>query len=576
MTSLQPDGRIAANSPLRTAFARAIDGARRRWTTRLTGTVATLAVFGIASSAAALVIDGGPTYAPPGGGSCSVSPAVDSTHGPSETGGVTVTCSGLSPSSLAALYFGIRNDNFVQGDSELGTGGPTAGTNQFTVSSTTASSITYTGTTTIFDVVTAANHTVSTQLVLTLTTPLAGSVVATGGNPANNSNGDIADLFQITASSFSVSVNVKASDDQHPVAGNSCPAVFDPTKTRSCTGPCSPTDQDVSHVDLAFYFQALPTPTFTSTPTSTPTATPTSSPTRTPTSTPTVTSTPTGTPTDSPTGTPTDTPTETATPTETPTATFTATPVPTCVPEAGTCADNSQCCSLNCSMGACTGPTVTPTETPTSTITPTQTPTRTPTVTQTPTSTPTVTPIPGQCAPAPLGGCLVPAPAKGVFALSKKAGEPTKSKMGWKWNKGTDTNIADFGNPATGSTNYRLCVYDGTGTLIMQPSIPAGGMCSGKPCWKTTTKGFKYKDKLGTSNGVTGLSLSMNTAPGKAKIGVQGKGMNLLIPTLPLDQTTPVQVQLINSTTSVCWGASYSNPPGSRPADTLKWKDKND
>lgn len=146
--------------------------------------------------------------------------------------------------------------------------------------------------------------------------------------------------------------------------------------------------------------------------------------------------------------------------------------------------------------------------------------------------------------------------------------------MVWKWNKGQATSVArDLGDP-TMTTEYRLCIYDGTGSLKMDLAVPAGGTCSGKPCWKQTQKGFKYKDKLGTSAGVTGLTLQAGV-DGKAKIGATGKGVNLIVPMLPLNQTNPVRVQLINSTTTACWEASYLGPPTSRPGDT-KWKDKND
>src|SRR5262245_12998093 len=93
-----------------------------------------IAVVGLASNAAALTITGGPSLSPPGGATCSVSGT------PCQTGGATVTCTGLNTSAVRFLYFGVRADNFVQGDSETGTTGPTASTNNiFKISSTTAS-----------------------------------------------------------------------------------------------------------------------------------------------------------------------------------------------------------------------------------------------------------------------------------------------------------------------------------------------------------------------------------------------------------------------------------------------------
>jgi hypothetical protein len=472
---------------------------------KLYATFGLVAVLGAASIAWALTLHGGPTYAGSGGvtGSCVVSGNACTPPG------ATVTCTGLNPGSFQNLYYGIRNDQFVNGVKEVGSAGPVAGTDQFKSGT---GSITYTGTTTVHDNITGTNKAVNTKLVLTVTGGTA-SVVATGGNPANNSNGDIDELFKVTSTNLTVTVQVQAALSPGTPSAGSCPTVFDPTSTTDVT------DKDVSHVDLGFYFENIPTPTPTSTPTSTPTNTPTSTPTETPTIT--------------------NTPTVTDTPTETPTSTPTETHVE-------------------------------------GTDTPTETPTETPTVTDTPTQTPTSTLVPGECAPTPVSGCKAPTPQKGILLISKKTGDPTKSKLVWRWNKGAQTFPADLGNPLT-TTNYRLCIYDGTDSLIMQLAAPAGGTCGTKPCWRATNTGFVYKNKAGSATGLTVLRLKAGDAE-KAKVLVKGKGSNVSVPaTLPLTQTpNPVRAQLVNSTTSVCWEASYSSPPVNRQPNSQKWKDKND
>jgi len=45
-------------------------------------------------------------------------------------------------------------------------------------------------------------------------------------------------------------------------------------------------------------------------------------------------------------------------------------------------------------------------------------------------------------------------------------------------------------------------------------------------------------------------------SPGSAKIQAKGGGTNLHLPALPL--TTPVRVQLLQSSSSACWVATYS------------------
>jgi hypothetical protein len=165
---------------------------------------------------------------------------------------------------------------------------------------------------------------------------------------------------------------------------------------------------------------------------------------------------------------------------------------------------------------------------------------------------------------------------KGSFSLKKKSGDPTKSRLVWKWSKG-DTSLAELGDP-TVATDYRLCVYDSNDSILMDLLAPAAGTCDGKPCWKKAgTKGFNYRHKNGQANGITGINLRSNTTPGKAKMLVKGKGSYLSVPSLPLVQApNPVRVLLVNSSTSACWIASYSDPPNSALGDTLKWKDKND
>jgi cysteine-rich repeat protein len=333
-----------------------------------------LILLGVVSAASALTLDGGPTYSPPGGGTCSVSGIPSIT-----AGGATVTCSGLNPAAVQNLYFGIRNDSNVNGDSETGTSGPSASSAAvFRYSTNTANSITYTGTTSVTDLVSSSIQTVNTSLVLIFTAG-TGSIVSTDGTPASNTRGDINQLWRATSSSFTLKVNVQASDSEFPLAGPSCPTVFDPSHANL---PASTTNQDISHVDLAFYYQLIPTATPTITPTATPTLTPT--------------------PTDSPTETPTDVPTDTPTETPTQTMTFTRTTTPT----------------------RTNTPTFTFTETFTRTPTETPTQTFTPTLTETPTQSPTLT-----ITPTPTGLCIGSVPGNPCVP----GGGPKKSDCNMEW-----------------------------------------------------------------------------------------------------------------------------------------------
>ena len=105
--------------------------------------LAVLAVLGVATSAPALVITGGPTYTLPGGGSCTVSgtPTITSPNG------ATVTCTGVNLGAHSNVYFGIRNDTNANGNTM--TGAAPAGAAVFGFSTSGATSITYTSSTTL-------------------------------------------------------------------------------------------------------------------------------------------------------------------------------------------------------------------------------------------------------------------------------------------------------------------------------------------------------------------------------------------------------------------------------------------
>jgi hypothetical protein len=111
-------------------------------------------------------------------------------------------------------------------------------------------------------------------------------------------------------------------------------------------------------------------------------------------------------------------------------------------------------------------------------------------------------------------------------------------------------------------TAYDLCVYDASPALVMTASVPPGGLCGAKACWKATKHGFAYANKALTPDGVQQLILIEGLLAGKAKIAAKGKGVNLDMPPLPV--TSPIRVQL-KSTAGVCWEARYSAPAKNEP-----------
>ena len=155
-----------------------------------------------------------------------------------------MTCTGVNLSAHTKVYFGLRNDQFVIGNTMNNVAAAPASAAVFRYSSSDSSSITYTSSTTILDQV-HGTQTVSNTLTLALNSGSA-NVVTTGGAPGSNNNGDIERLFQIiSGTTFSIQVDITAQDTFFG-PGQACPIVFDPTVV-----PAG--NSDISAVDMGFY-----------------------------------------------------------------------------------------------------------------------------------------------------------------------------------------------------------------------------------------------------------------------------------------------------------------------------------
>ncbi len=154
----------------------------------------------------------------------------------------------------------------------------------------------------------------------------------------------------------------------------------------------------------------------------------------------------------------------------------------------------------------------------------------------------------------PQMGCLTA--QRGVLRL-KNVTDDTKDRLRWRWRRGQATTLADFGVP-TGTTSYTLCIYSGTSSALAY-TAPGG------PNWKAIgTKGFRYKDKPATNDGIRRIVLRSGV-DGKSRALVRGLGTNLPDPTLPLE--LPVTAQLINDETSTCMTTSF--PTAKKNTTTL-------
>jgi hypothetical protein len=156
------------------------------------------------------------------------------------------------------------------------------------------------------------------------------------------------------------------------------------------------------------------------------------------------------------------------------------------------------------------------------------------------------------CGAAPLTGCRSAGAAR--ILINDKAAS-NADRLQWKWYKGAATTQADLGTPQT-TTSYALCLYDGHDQLLTTLHAPAAGDCHGKPCWRSTAKGFRYDDKDRTPDGIQRLDLK--TGPtGKAQVQLSAKGVHFHPPALPISNL-PVTVQL-RSSAGQCWQSTTTS-----------------
>jgi hypothetical protein len=217
--------------------------------------------------------------------------------------------------------------------------------------------------------------------------------------------------------------------------------------------------------------------------------------------------------------------------------------------------------TISITVNAPPAPTASPTPSATPTLTPTSTgPTATPTVTATATGpTATATPSGSLCGDAPRSGCKRPIASRGaLLTIKERPGDPSKTRLMWKWGKGQATAKAEFGIP-TSTTDYSLCIYDGNDELLIGARAPRDGSCrtnETRPCWKENSKGYRYVDRDLTPDGLQQVQLKAGP-DGKAQIVVKGRGNNLQAPPLSV-MTLPVRVQTVNGG-GACWEATFSS-----------------
>jgi hypothetical protein len=186
------------------------------------------------------------------------------------------------------------------------------------------------------------------------------------------------------------------------------------------------------------------------------------------------------------------------------------------------------------------------------------------TTTTTPGSTTTSTTLPlGACDPSGCRRSIVP--FKSRLAIKDKLSDRGDS-ITWKMKKGEATTFPEFGVPS-GATSYDVCLKrDSTGETIFQATIPAGGTCGTKYCWKAVggARGWRYKNGTGTPDGIRLLTLRAGE-DGKVSVAVRGKGELLSLPDLPLSLPVTARLRASNGT---CWANTFTAAAVVRSSDT--------
>lgn len=161
-----------------------------------------------------------------------------------------------------------------------------------------------------------------------------------------------------------------------------------------------------------------------------------------------------------------------------------------------------------------------------------------------------------RCTSAPATGCRPPAVGGKSKLDIKDNADDAKDGLKWKWQKGSATTVADFGDPRT-TDGWYLCLYDGT-TRVSTAALPAGGTCGGKPCWSAKSTGFAYKNSGLTPDGVLTAALKAGVAE-QAAIGIVAKGAHLDTPN-PTGFVGPIRVQLQRADHAICFEDVFSAP----------------
>jgi hypothetical protein len=152
-------------------------------------------------------------------------------------------------------------------------------------------------------------------------------------------------------------------------------------------------------------------------------------------------------------------------------------------------------------------------------------------------------PPPLACEDAPRTGCRQTTEAR----LTTRLANPERKKLAWKWKSGDATAPADLGTPMS-TTSHTLCVYSDTGAgpvLVADLGVPAGGR------WIARGAGFQYRDRDGSSDGVTRVKLAAKSGD-RGQLSVKASGAVVPLDAAEIPDGAILTTQWVSSNDE-CW-----------------------
>jgi hypothetical protein len=165
------------------------------------------------------------------------------------------------------------------------------------------------------------------------------------------------------------------------------------------------------------------------------------------------------------------------------------------------------------------------------------------------------------CVAHPRSDCV---PTAGHSTLDIRKGSSTDRDT-IRWSR-TDDELSvpglGLGNPLA-STSYQLCVYPTVlpyvSFVVAHGEVSSGGTCDGSPCWSSTPRGFRYRNRS-PAGGVKALTTELRPVS-RPTFRLLSKGLPA---SLPLSGAR-VQLVATDGNQVVCWESGYVMPSVSSP-----------